>query len=102
MLQARGPGISGMSLSMTMQLMPMLEEMVNLSMPIFRNKTVIILMTLVMVFEDESDKSVTQLKNQLLSLLQGFLKKQTKNNLYFDMESVTECIKSLKRMYKKM
>ena len=108
LLQERDPNISGMSFSVMMQLMPMLEktklelhtEMANLSIPIFRDKIVIILMILITVFEDESDQSVRLLKNQLLLLLKRHVKKQTKNNFYVDMKNVSKCIKYLKSMFK--
>ena len=108
MLQARDPSISGMSITMMMQFMPLLEEtklemyteLIACSTSIFKDKTVLILMVLITVFDLESDESVKRIRNGFLSILRRYLEENTKNDAEFDMQNIIKCIKALPRVYK--
>ena len=68
--QARDRSISGMSITKMMQFMPLLEEtkmemyteLMACTMPIFKDRTVLILMVLITVFDLESDESVKRIR----------------------------------------
>ena len=93
---------------MMMQFMPLLEEtkmemytqLMDITMPIFKDRTVIILMVLITVFDNESDESVKRIKNGFLTLLKRYLKENTKNNVDFDMQNVIKCFNTLPKFYK--
>jgi len=106
--KAQDANISGMSVTMMMQFMPLLEEtkmemytqLMDITMPIFKDRTVIILMVLITVFDNESDESVKRIKNGFLTLLKRYLKEHTKNNVDFDMQNVIKCFNTLPKFYK--
>ena len=107
-LQARDQSISGISLSMLMQFMPLLEEtklelyteFMGLTFPIFKDKTVITLMLLITVFDHESDERVKRIRNGFLSILHGYLQDHTQNYVDFDMQNIIRCITALPRVYR--
>jgi len=106
--QARDPRISGMSLSMVMQFMPLLEEtklelyteFMGLTLPIFKDTTVITLMLLITIFDHEGNVRVKQIKNGFLAILHGYLQEHTVNFDDFDMQNITRCITALPRVYR--
>ena len=92
---------------MMIQFMPWLEEtklelyteLMHVEVPIFKDKTVIILMILITVFDQESDKRVKRMQNQFLTILKGYLKENTKNSVDFDIQNVMRCISALPKFY---
>ena len=82
MFQARDPNISGMKYSMVMQFMPLPEEtklkmclqLMDCSMPIFKDRKVIILMILITVFDLDNEENVKRIKNGFLNILKSYLK----------------------------
>ena len=91
-----------------MQFMPLLEEtkmemfteLMSCTMPIFKDRSVLILMVLITVFDLESDESVKRIKNGFLTILRRYLQEHTKNDVDFDMQNVMKCITALPRVYK--
>ena len=106
--QARDQSISGISIMKIMQFMSISDEkklgmftqLAGFSLPIFKDRTVLILMFLITVFDLESDDSVTRLRNGFLTILRRYLQEQTKNDVEFDMQNIIKCIKALPRVYK--
>ena len=90
-----------------MQFMPLLEEtklelyteFMGLTMPIFKDKTVITLMHLITVFDHKTDKRVKCIRNGLLSILHGYLQEHTINLVDFDMKNIIRSITALPRVY---
>ena len=103
MFQRRDPSIAGMSLMKVMQFMPISEEtkfgmytkLAESSMPLFKDRTIFILMVLLTVFDLESDETVTKLRNRFLSILRRYLEDNTKNFVDFDIERIVKCTKTL-------
>ena len=97
-----------MSLSMLMQFMPLLEEtklelyteFMGLTVPIFKDKTVITLMLLITVFDHKTDKRVKCIRNGFVSILQGYLQEHTINIVDFDMKNIIKCITALPTVYR--
>ena len=100
--------MAGMSTTMMMQFMPLLEEtkmdmcteLMEISMPIFKDMTVIMLMALVRMFESEHYEGIKQMKNRYLALLRGYVQENTKNAVGFDMQQVIKCFNALPKFYK--
>ena len=86
-----------------MQFMPISEEtklgmftqLAGFSLPIFKDRTVLIPMVLITVFDLESDDSVTRLRNGFLTILRRYLEENTNNNVEFDMNNIIKCTKAL-------
>ena len=75
LLQARDAGVDGMPFNIMMQYMPLPEE-IKLEMfkkllpcciPIFRNRTVFIFMLLLAIFDQDGDRRITNIKENLLA-----------------------------------
>ena len=93
---------------MMMQLMPLLEEtkmemcteLMDIMMPMFKDRTVIMLMALVRLFESENDESIKRIKNRFLNILEVHVQETTKNDVGFDMQLVNKCFNTLPKFYK--
>ena len=91
-----------------MDFMPMLEEtklemyieMTACTMPIFKDRTVLILMVLITVFDLDSDDTVKCVHNMFLNILRRYLEEHTKNEVDFEMKNIQNCITALPRVYK--
>jgi hypothetical protein len=97
-----------MSIHKMMQFMPLLEEtkmemfteLMDCSKPIFKDRSVLILMVLITVFDLETDESVKRIKNGFLTILRRYFQEHSKNDVDFDMQNVMKCISALPRFYK--
>ena len=106
--QRRDPSIAGISLMKVMQFMPIPEEtkygmytqLAESSMPVFKDRTVFILMVLLTVFDLESDESVRKLRTRFLSILRRYLEENTKNYVDYDMDRIIKCTKNLSLIHK--
>ena len=91
-----------------MEFMPLLEEtklemyteLMSCTMPIFKDRTVLILMVLITVFDLDSDKSVKLINNGFMNILLRYLQEHTKNDVDFDMQNILKCITALPRLHK--
>ena len=108
MLQDRDQSISGIPFTMMMQFMPLLEEtklemyteLMNCTMAVFKDKTVLILIVLITIFDLQSDDRINRIRDSYLIILKRYLVKNTKNNADFDMKNILKCIKTLPKVYK--
>ena len=73
-------------------------ELECLTLPIFKDKSVITLMLLITVFDHESDERVKQIRNGFLSLLHVYLKEHTQNDVALDMQNIIRCVTALPRV----
>ena len=104
--QARDASVDGMPFNIMMQYMPlseemkleMFKEMLPCCMPIFRDRTVFIFMLLLAVFDQDGDKSITIIKDNLLSILSRYLREKTTNNVSFDVQNIMKCVETLPRL----
>ena len=80
--------------------MKMYTELLACTMPIFKDRNVLILMVLITVFDMESDKSVKRIKNGFLTILRRYLQEHGLNDVDFDMQNIINCITALPRVYK--
>ena len=93
---------------MMMQFMPLLEEtklemyteLMNCTMAVFKDKTVLILMVLITIFDLESDDQIKRIRDSYLLILKRYLEENTKNDSDFDMKNILICIKALPKVYK--
>ena len=106
LLQARDAVVDGMPFNIMMQYMPlpedmkleMFKELLPCCMPIFRDRTVFIFMLLLAIFDQDGDKSITKIKENLLSILSRDLQEKTKNNFSFEIQNIIKCAESLPRL----
>ena len=80
--------------------MEMYTELMACTMPIFKDRTVLILMVLITVFDLESNESVKRIKNGFLTILCRYLQEHGLNDVDFDMQNIINCISALPRVYK--
>ena len=105
-LQAQDAGVDGMPFNILMLYMPLPEEMklelfkelFPCCMPIFRDSDVFIFMLLLAVFDRDGDRSITNIKDNLLSILSRYLQEKTKNDVSFDIQNIIKCVESLPRL----
>ena len=69
--------------------MEMFTELMSCTMPIFKDRSVLILMVL-----------ITVLKNGFLTILRRYLQAHGLNDGDFDMQNIINCITALPRVYK--
>ena len=95
-----------MPFNIMMQYMPLPEEMklemfkelLPCCMPIFRDRTVFIFMLLLAVFDQDGDRSITKIKENLILILSRYLQEKSKNNVSFDVQNIIKCAESLPRL----
>ena len=78
--------------------MEMYIEIMACSMPVFKDKTVFILMILISVFQLEGDVEVERSRNVFLSILRRYLEEQ--NHVDSEMQNIFKCISALPRIHK--
>ena len=106
LLQGRDASVDGMPFNIMMQYMPLPEEMklemfkelLPCCMPIFRDRSVLIFMLLLAVFDQDGDRRITNIKENLLSILSRYLQEKTKNDVSFDLQNIIKCVESLPRL----
>ena len=76
----------------------MFLEIMACSMPIFKDKTVIILMILISVFDLEGDLSVKRIRNGFIGILRRYLEEITNNDVEFEMRNIFQCINGLSKL----
>ena len=60
----------------------MFTQLAGFSLPIYKDRTVFILMVLITVFDLESDDSVTRLRNGFFTILRRYLLARTHQRVY--------------------
>ena len=91
-----------------MQFMPIPEEtkygmytqLAESSMPVFKDRTVFIMMVLLTVFDLGSDENVRKLRTRFLSILRTYLEENTNNYVDYDLERIIKCTKSMSTIHK--
>ena len=68
-------------------------------MPVFQNKTVFILMVLLVMLDTEEQEEVGRIKKKIHTLLERYLSKCRKNSVEMEMKNIVRCIKSLPDMH---
>eukprot|EP00092_Neocalanus_flemingeri_P027141 GFUD01029433.1.p1 GENE.GFUD01029433.1~~GFUD01029433.1.p1 ORF type:complete len:660 (+),score=109.72 GFUD01029433.1:54-1982(+) len=106
--KTRDPAISGLPLNKMIQFIPLPEEMklelykslYDNCMPVFQDRTVLILLVLIVICDMEGHSSVTRIRQNVYSMLERYLQKTTKNYLNFEMQNIDKCIETLPRLAK--
>ena len=78
----------------------MLKELMPCCMPIFRDRTILIFMLLLAIFDQDSDKSIAKIKDTLLSILRKYLKQKSETEALSNIHSIINCVKTLPRLLK--
>ena len=78
----------------------MYTQLAESSMPLFKDRTIFILMVLLTVFDLESDENVRKLRTRFVSILRRYLDENTKNNVEYDLERIIKCTKSTSTIHK--
>ena len=106
--QARDPGTSGIPFLHVMNGMPlpekikleMIKEMFNCCSPLFRDRTVLIIMLLLTIFDQDGDKTIKKINENLVSILIRYLEEKNINDVSFDMQIIIKCVEALPRLLK--
>ena len=105
-LQNRDSSVSGMPLTMVIQFMPlteerkleMLSELLKQSKPIFQDKTIMVLMLLIAVFDLENNETVRRVQRHIQRMLNCYLEEKNKNCSDVYMASIMNCVSDLSQM----
>ena len=89
-----------------MQYMPLSEEkrlelfkeLLEWTMPVFQDRTILLLMILLSIFDLENDENVKRVRKYVLSILRCYLQSKRKECLDVDMNNIMGCIKSLQKV----
>jgi len=106
--KARDPSIAGVPLNRMLQYIPLSEElkldvykyMYHSCAPIFKDRTVFILLSIIVICGNESHPAVTKIRQNIASMLTRYLEKQSKGKDYanFEMQNIAKCIENLPRL----
>ena len=77
----------------------MYTEIMACSMPVFKDRTVFILMILLSVFQREGDLEVECTRNVFLSILRRYLEEHNKTDVDFEMQNIFKCINALTKIH---
>ena len=78
----------------------MLEQLIHCCMPIFRDRTILIFMLLLAIFDQDSDKSIAKIKKTLLFILRKYLKQKSETEALSNIHSIINCVKTLPKLLK--
>ena len=104
--KARDQTISGIPMNTMMQFLPLPEDhklemtacLLGSCMPTFRDKTVLILMVLVVLCDMEGQAMVSSMQQNIYSMLTRYLHKTGKNDVHWEMQNIARCIQTLPTM----
>ena len=69
-------------------------------MPIFQNKTVLILMVMLVMCDMEGQALVSKMKQNIYSMLARYLESTGLSNVEWEMKNIGRCIQTLPDMYR--
>ena len=72
--------------------------MFNCCSPLIRDRNVFIIMLLLTIFDQDGDKTINKIKENLMSILIRYLGEKTMNDVSFDMQIIVKCVESLPRL----
>ena len=78
----------------------MFKELMPCCMPIFRDRTILIFMLLLAIFDEDSDKSIVKIKDTMLYILRKYLKQKSETEALSNIHSIVNCVKTLPRLLK--
>ena len=67
-------------------------------MPVFQDKTVLIMMVLLVLCDMEGQEVVSKMKQNIYSMLSRYLAKTGKNDVAWEMQNIARCIQALPTM----
>ena len=73
----------------------MYGELFACCMPIFQDRTVFVLMVLIVIFDQEGSEDIRMLKQRFITILRRYLEENTQNDVLYDMQNIFKCIKRL-------
>lgn len=103
---ARDMTINGTPFNLMVNFMPlpeklkieMFEELMHCCMPIFRDRTVLILMILLVIFDEDGNRSIAKIKENLLSILRRYLIRKSETNDEPNINNIINCVQTLPRL----
>jgi len=76
----------------------MFEELMACCMPIFRDRTILVFMLLLTIFDQDGDKGVEKVKNTLLNILTRYLKLKSESDALSNIHNIINCVRNLPRL----
>ena len=76
----------------------MFKELMPCSMPIFRDRTILIFMLLLAILDQDANKSVAKIKDTLLSMLRRYLKQKSESDALSNIHNIINCVRNLPRL----
>ena len=106
--QARDPSIAGIPMNSMLQFLPLPEDhklemsasLLANCMPVFQDKTVLILMVLVVMCDMEGQCMVSRMQQNIYSMMTRYLQKTGKFDVQREMQNIARCIQSLPTMHR--
>ena len=98
--------IDGIPFNIMVNFMPLPEEMklemfkelMPCCMPIFRDRTVLIFMLLLAIFDQDGDNSIARIKDTLLSILRKYLEQKSEIDALSNIHTIINCVRTLPRL----
>ena len=106
--KARDPSIAGIPMNSMLQFLPLREDhkleiyasLLANYMPVFQDKTVLILMVLVVMCDMEGQGMVSKMQQNIYSMMTRYLQKTGKFDVQREMQNIARCIQSLPTMHR--
>ena len=76
----------------------MFEELMPCCMPIFRDRTILIFMLLLAILDQDVDRGVQKIKDNLLSMLRRYLEQKSESEANLNIHNIINCVKNLPRI----
>jgi len=103
---ARNPSIEGVGYNTMMMYLQLTEqkkvelygELFASCMPIFQDRSVIVLMVLIIIFDQESSEDIRMFKQRFITILRSYLEKNAHYDVFLDMQNIVKCIKRLSEL----
>ena len=76
----------------------MFKELMPYCMPTFRDRTILVFMLLLTIFDQDGDKGVEKVKNTLLYILTRYLKVKSESDAHSTIHNIIECVRNLPRL----
>merc|ERR1712130_722545 len=102
--------MGGIPFTKMMQYMPlpedmkfeMLEQLVSNCKPIFKDRTVLIFMVLLAIFDEDNDGSISKIKDKVLSILRRYLiqkfESESTAEPHINIKHINDCVATLPRL----
>merc|ERR550519_848219 len=74
------------------------KELMSCCDPIFKDRTVFIILFLISLFDQDQNQNIRQIKENLFSMLVRYLEEKSNCDVFIEMQNINRCLKTLPRL----